>query len=309
MIKKFKNLIQKEFVSLFATPAFLLQALFLFLPLLGILIASFSSYAQTGDFLTGWTLKFYTDLITPTYFFVILNSFLLSFVTTTICLLVAYPVAYFLAMRASQKARATLIFLLILPSWTNFILQAYSWFFVLSKNSFLSKLLFNTGLFSTPPHMLNNFFSTVVGMVYCFLPFMVLPIFAVIEKMDKRLLEASADLGAGKFETFRKVILPLSMSGIYAGCLLVFVPSFGEFAIPTILGGGKKVYWGNVIVEKLLVSKDWSSGFAFAVIGVIALILFSLFIFLLRHTISAIFGYKRYVPKHIKAKETNWWGV
>src|SRR5439155_26465819 len=124
-----------------------------------------------------------------------------------------------------------------LPSWTSLIVQIYAWFFLLEKNGFISRTLQQLGIISPSFHLLNNYFSILLGMVSCYLPFMILPLYAVLEKMDKRYLEASADLGADRYETFKRVVFPLSLPGVYAGLLLVFIPSFGEFAIPTLLGG------------------------------------------------------------------------
>ena len=263
-----KKIFTDELPYLFACPALLWEFVFLFLPLVFLLVYSFLDYSaqdQTWSF----TLDCYRQVFNSLYFQVILNSILLALNTAVICLVIAYPVAYFLALRVSQKLRTFLLVTLILPSWTSLIVQIYAWFFLLEKNGFVTQMLYNLGILSKTTHLLNNYFAMLIGMVSCFLPFMILPIYAVLEKMDKILLESSADLGASRFETFRRVVAPLSLPGVYVGFLLVFIPSFGEFAIPNLLGGSKHVFWGNLIVDKFLKSRDWRSGAALACIGVL----------------------------------------
>jgi len=194
------------------------------------------------------------------------NSFQLAFETTVITALLAYPISYFLAFKA-KNLRIFYLVLLILPSWTSLILQIYAWFFLLKRGGMISQLFYWLGLTSQPLHMLNNHFAMLVGMVYCYLPFMALPIYAVLEKVDKNLIEASADLGASRLVTIKKVIFPLSLPGVVAGAFLVFIPAFGEFAIPELLGGSKKLFWGNIIVAKFLDYRDWPAGSAVTFVG------------------------------------------
>jgi len=269
----------EDFPFFFACPALLWQVLFLYLPILGILLFSFSPTFDMVSMIPRFTLVHYLEILNPIYFKIILNSFVLASLTGIICLLFAFPVAYFLAFTA-RRWRTVLLFALILPSWTNFIIQVYAWFFLLEQKGVFSRLLYLLGFAASPPQLLNTYFSTLVGMVYCFLPFMIFPIYAVLERMDKLLLEASADLGASHLHTLRKIIIPLSMPGIYAGFGLVFVSAFGEFAIPILLGGSKSVYWGNVIVDKFIISRNWASGFAFTVMGLIflGLLVFALYV-------------------------------
>ena len=270
-----KRLIQKEFPFLFACPALIWQIFFLYLPLAVLIFYSFTEKEKITLFIT-FTFSHYQAILSPLYFKVIFNSIVVATITASICLIISYPVAYFFAMKV-KRFKTLFLFSLILPSWTSFIVQVYAWFFLLQKKSFLSFTLQKLGIISKTTHLLNNFFSILVGMIYCFLPFMILPIYAVLEKMNKELLEASADLGANWFETFRRVIFPLSFPGVMVGFLLVFIPSFGEFAIPDLLGGGQKaVYWGTMIVEKFLMTKDWQSGSALTAVGI--LILFSSFL-------------------------------
>jgi len=258
----------RDLYFLFSCPALLWQGLFLYLPIAILMLYSLLEYSPTtGDVVISFDC--YRQIFNSVYFKVILNSCVIASSTAVLCLSVAYPVAFFLAMKVTKRWRTFFLVTLILPSWTSLIVQIYSWFFLLEKKGFLSRFLTSIGLISDSFHLLNNYFSILIGMVSCFLPFMILPIYATLEKMDKNLLEASADLGANRWETFKRVILPLSMPGVYAGLLLVFIPAFGEFAIPTLLGGAKTVFWGNLIVDKFLKSRDWRSGSALATIGVL----------------------------------------
>jgi spermidine/putrescine transport system permease protein len=273
-MKFFKRLFQKELPFILACPALLWQVFFLYLPLVVLIFYSFTYREPITQFLH-LTISHYSLIIQSLYFKVILNSIILATITTMLCLTIAYPVAYFISMKVKQH-KTILLFSLILPSWTSFIVQVYAWFFLLQKKGFISFALQKLGIISETTHLLNNYFSILIGMVYCFLPFMILPIYSTLEKMDRSLLEASADLGANSFETFKRVIIPLSLSGVVAGFLLVFIPSFGEFAIPDLLGGGQKnVFWGTLIVEKFLMTKDWQSGSALTVTGI--LFLFTIF--------------------------------
>jgi len=286
-VKFLQFIFKEELPFLFACPALLWQILFLYLPLLMLFFYSITVYSHVTNFIY-FTFSYYYQILDLTYLKIILNSVILAFSTALICLIIAYPVAYFLALKVSKKYRTFLLVSLILPSWTNLIVQIYAWFFLLGKNVFFSQLLYKIGLISEQTHLLNNYFSIMVGTVYCWIPFMILPIYAVLDRMDKSLLEASSDLGASRFETFRRIVFPLSFPGVLAGYLLVFIPVFGEFAIPVLLGGGKKIFWGNVIVEKFLLLRDWKAGSAFATMGVLLGALVILFIFFIYRIIKLI---------------------
>lgn len=277
-MKLLSRIISKELTLLFAAPALLWQVIFLYMPLVMLLCYSILDFSEEHQ-RTFVTLERYATIFNSLYFKVIVNSFVTAVATAFICFLIAYPVAYFLALKANKRYRTFLLISVILPSWTSLIVQIYAWFFMLERNGFFCQLLYKIGLLPRSVHLLNNYFAILVGMVSCFLPFMILPIYAVLERMDKSLLEASADLGANRYETFKRVILPLSLPGVYAGVLLVTIPSFGEFAIPTLLGGAKSVFWGNLIVDKFLRSRDWGSGAALANIGILFPALVILFIY------------------------------
>jgi spermidine/putrescine transport system permease protein len=254
-----RKIVAQQLPFLLSLPAFLLQSYFLLIPLLFIVVISLTSDVYSGQWI--FTFAQYRDLFSSMHMKVILNSAVLACITGGLCLLIGYPVAYYLAMRAGRMKHALLVFL-ILPSWTSFIIQVYSWFYLLQKHGLFSSFFHTIGLTHEPVSLLNNYSATVLGMVYCYLPFMVLPLYTVLEKMDKRLLEASADLGANASQTFTRIVLPLSQSGIRVGLALVMVPAFGEFAIPDLMGGVKDLYLGHLIMEKFLVFRDWHSGAA-----------------------------------------------
>ncbi|MBU4269789.1 ABC transporter permease [Candidatus Dependentiae bacterium] len=265
-MKFFKNFSVADLPFIFITPALIWQILFLYLPLSVLILNSFVEF----DNIIRLSFLAYKEIFNQLYFSVIFNSLFLAFSTAFITFLFAYPVAYFISLKV-KKYKSLFLFSLILPAWTSFIVQVYAWFFLLKKDGLFSIIFKFFGLFKDSTHLLNNYFAVQVGMAYCFLPFMIFPIYTVLEKMDKRLIEASHDLGANKFQTFMRVIFPISMPGVLTGFLLVLIPAFGEFAIPDLLGGGRKIYWGSIIVEKFLISRDWKSGAAITVFGVIAL--------------------------------------
>jgi len=257
-----KKFIKKELSFILACPALLWQIFFLYIPfviLFGYSIVAYFPATQA----TQLTLKFYEKIISAIYFKIILNSFIVATLTSVLCLIIAYPVAYFLVTRVHRKRlRTLLVFSLILPSWTSIIIQIYAWIYLFNKNSVLSMFFYWTGLFSESFNIVNSYYAILIGMVSIYLPFMILPIYAVLEKMDKKLLEASADLGAASYQTFKRVIFPMSFPGVVSGVILVFLSSFGEFTIPSLLGGAKKFFCGSLIVEKFLISRDIQTGAA-----------------------------------------------
>lgn len=272
-MKLLKQVMTYELPSLLGYPALLWQLFFLYFPLFILLGYSFVAYDHSLKTMS-LSLEQYRALCTSDYLQVILNSFVIASATSLLCLLLAYPMAYFLILKVNQKFRSFLIFSLIIPSWTSLIVQIYAWLFLLNKNGLLSQFFCKIGFLSPASSLLNNYFAILISMISVYLPFMILPIFSVLRKIDRTLLEASADLGANRFETFKRIILPLSLPGVYVGIVLVFLPAFGEFAIPALLGGSKIAFWGNLIVEKFLRSHDWASGAALALLGVFFLICF-----------------------------------
>ena len=254
-----RKILKKELPFLFVCPALLWQALFLYVPLFILFLHGIITYVPGVKFVI--TLEHYKQILQPFSLRILGDSFLLALQTSLLCLLIAYPLAYFLTFKV-KKYRTFFLLLVMLPSWTSWVVQIYAWFFLLKQDGIISQTLYYLGIFSQPTHLLNNHFSILVGMVYCYMPFMVLPIYAVLDKVDRRLLQASADLGASRWTTIKRVVIPMSISGVVAGLFLVFIPAFGEFAIPEFLGGSKKLFWGNVIVSKFLDYRDWQAGSA-----------------------------------------------
>ena len=203
---------------------------------------------------------------------------MLALSNAIICLLVAYPLAYFLTF-VGKRYKNVFLFLLIVPFWTNFLLHVYAWFFVLEKEGFLNNLLRSMGLINEPLQLLNTPFAIMVMMVYYYLPFMVLPLYSSLERMDVRLVEASLDLGATWNQTLRRVVLPLTKRGLKAGFFLVFIPSFGEFAIPELMGGDRQMFVGNVVSNYILGDETGSLGAAFTLVASIMLLLSAIFFY------------------------------
>lgn len=258
-------------------PAILWQMLFFYLPLALIAVTSFVKFTQAGTF-EGLTFEKISFFLRPLYLKVILSSFVLALSNAIICLLVAYPLAYFLTF-VGKRYKNVFLFLLIVPFWTNFLLHVYAWFFVLEKEGFLNNLLRSMGLINEPLQLLNTPFAIMVMMVYYYLPFMVLPLYSSLERMDVRLVEASLDLGATWNQTLRRVVLPLTKRGLKAGFFLVFIPSFGEFAIPELMGGDRQMFVGNVVSNYILGDETGSLGAAFTLVASIMLLLSAIFFY------------------------------
>lgn len=253
-----KKLLSSESAFFIGIPGFVWQLLFFYLPLVCILSFAVSSWK---DFFHFFTLP---------YLFIIIRSLGLAFITTLLCLAIGYPVAYFIAFNG-KRFKNFLLFLIIVPFWTNFLLHICAWFFVLDRNGFLNTVLLNAGVIHNPIIILNTFLATLIMMVYYYLPFMILPIYAILEKFDYRFIEASLDLGATWRQTMTRIILPLTVPALQAGIFLVFVPAFGEFIIPELMGGDTKMFVGTVISYYILGSTTVSLGAAFTVLSIIIL--------------------------------------
>lgn len=185
-----------------------------------------------------------------------LSSLKIATISTICALLIGYPIALFLS-QAKESTRNILLVAIVLPFWISLIIRVYSWNVILEDNGFLNKLLLSTNIIQSPIYFLNSQAAVIIGIIYCYLPFMVLPIFIVLEKIDKSFIEASLDLGCTPWSTFCKVILPLSLPGVITGCLLVFVPAVGEFVVPDLLGGNQIITIGKVIWNEFFYNKDW----------------------------------------------------
>ncbi len=256
---------QRIEIGAMLAPSVLLLAVFVLLPLCIVAAYSFALRDSYGAVLPGFTLQNYADLFQSVYLLVFVNSFELAASTTVLCLLIGYPVAYFIAFKAGRFAPALLILLLI-PLWINFLIRISAWVVLLGRGGLINQGMISTGLIDAPVGMLGTYGATLVGMVYAFLPLTVFPIYAALQPVDRRLIEAGADLGAGPAETFFRVTLPLSLPGVLAAALFVFVPSMGVFAIPVLLGGGKDIILGNLIVQLFLEFRNIPLGAAVSIL-------------------------------------------
>ncbi|TDK52391.1 ABC transporter permease [Antarcticimicrobium luteum] len=254
--------------ALLLTPAGLWYAALLLLPLAVVLIFSFGERSAIGGYAPGFTLEQYANL--PARFAAFRNTMTLAPLGTVASLLIAYPLAYFLAVRVSPKWKTMLLVLVIVPFWTSILIRSYAWIFLLGGKG-IPALLAQIGLDDV--RLLNTPFAVLVGIVYGYLPLMVFPIYVALEKLDKRLLEAAADLGTPPWRAFLQITLPLSMPGVLTGSMLVFILLMGEFLIPAILGGGKVFFVGNALVDLFLQSRNWAFGSAVAVALVVIMLI------------------------------------
>ncbi len=224
-----------------------------------------------------FSLDSYKRLFDPLYAQVMWNSLYMSGVATIICLLIGYPFAFMIA-KLPSKYRPILLFMVILPFWTNSLIRIYGMKIFLGVRGVLNNTLISLGIIDTPIRIINTEIAVIIGLVYILLPFMILPLYSAIEKLDGRLLEAAKDLGAGTVQRFVRIILPLTMPGIIAGCLLVLLPAMGMFYVADLLGGAKVLLVGNVIKSEFLVSRNWPFGSAIS-IGLTILMALLLYIY------------------------------
>jgi spermidine/putrescine ABC superfamily ATP binding cassette transporter, permease protein len=251
--------------SLLSTPYILWTILFTIVPLLIILIFSLSASSKIGNLSMDFTLDRYVQFFEPIYADVFFRSIKLSLYSTVFCLIIGYPVAYIIANK-KMKMRNFLILFIILPQWTNFLLRTYAWMSILKDNGPINAFLINIGLIKEPLTLLYTDGAVLMGMIYNFLPYMILPIYTVILKIDKAYVEAARDLGASGSTTFRKIILPLSMPGIVSGIIMVFMPAISTFVISDLLGGGHSMLMGNLIQNQFLAARNWQFGSAISMI-------------------------------------------
>lgn len=246
-------------------PSTVLMVVFLALPIAIVIGYSFAGRDAYGGVVPGFTLASYAELFRPLYIPILVNSLKLAFFNTLLCVLAAYPVAYFITFRAGRAAPLLLLAMLI-PFWIDFLIRISSWIVLLGRNGIINASLLGIGLIDEPLRMLGSYGAVLVGLLYAFLPSAVFPIYAALQPINRGLLEAARDLGAGPIETFLRITLPLSMPGIMAAILFVFVPSMGVFAIPVLLGGGKSIIIGNLIVQLFLEFRNIPLGSAVSVV-------------------------------------------
>lgn len=249
-----------------------MTALFL-LPLVLVFAVSFFSRSTFGGIELPLTIANYIRFFDPLYIKILWVSCSLAFVTTLCCLVLGYPFAYIIA-RTPARYRNILLLLIIVPFWTNSLIRTYAWIVLLRTEGVINTLLLQLGLIAKPLSLMYNETAVLIGLIYTMLPFMVLPLYASIEKLDRSLLEGAGDLGAKPWQTFGKVTLPLTAPGILAGSLLVFIPSLGLFFIPDLMGGSKTVLIGNLIKNQFLTARDWPFGSASSIILMALTLLF-----------------------------------
>jgi len=260
----------KDRTKYFAYPYQVWMIIFILFPCFLVLLYSITTKESNGLTTIQFTLENFKKFFAPLYMNILWDSIFLAAISTAICLLLGYPAAYIIS-KTHLSIRNTLLFLCILPMWMNMLLRTYAWMTILGNNGILNNLFEFFGL--PRVNMLYTRGATVMGMVYNFLPFMILPIYTALSKMDTGILEAADDLGANKYIKFRKVILPLSMPGVISGIVMVFMPAVSTFIIPQLLGGNKSMMVGNLIEKLFILNGDWNFGSAISIIMMIIILI------------------------------------
>jgi spermidine/putrescine transport system permease protein len=261
---------------LLISPANIYLFLLMILPLLLVVVLSFLSRGTYGDVVFIFNPSNYIRLLDPLYGKILIYSLVVGVETTVLCILIGYPLAYYIA-RAPARQRSLLLFLILVPFWTNFIIRIYAWIMILRAGGFLDDILQWAHITQRSLNLLYTPTAVTIGMIYEFLPFMILPLYSSLEKIEYSLLEAAADLGAPPWKVFLRVTLPLSIPGIIAGTILVFIPAMGMFVIPDLMGGAKTILIGNVIRNQFLTARDWPFGAASSMILMVLTMVFTLY--------------------------------
>ncbi len=258
--------------AVFAGPGLLYVTLFMTVPLL--IIASYTvlTRGRFGGVEPTFTLDNFAKALEPIYLSVLGNSLLIAGVTTVLALMLGYPAAYAIA-QLPRRWRTVALVLVVLPFWSNFLIRTYAWIVLLNSEGPINSLLVNLGVVGAPLDLLYNRGAVVVGLLYAYLPLMILPVYASIERLDPELREAARNLGASRARTFLDVTLPLTLPGTMIGAIFVFVPSMGNFIVPELLGGGKTVMVGNLIRDQFLTARNWPFGAVLALSVVAFLII------------------------------------
>lgn len=261
--------------ALFLAPAAAVQVTLLAVPLAIVAVYSFLTRGAYGGAGLPWTLENYRRLFDPLYGTILLRSFLLAAAATVICLLLAFPLALFISRAGRRKS--ILLQLVILPFWTSFLIRTYAWIFLLRDSGLFNSALLAMGVIQEPLPLLYNNGAVILGLVYGYLPFAVLPLYATLERMDRSLVEAAADLGASPWQSLTRVILPLSAPGVRAAAVLVFIPCLGAYLTPDLMGGGKTIMAGNLVQNQFTTARDWPFGAA-AALTLMALVMILLIV-------------------------------
>jgi spermidine/putrescine transport system permease protein len=256
--------------QIFLLPSAVVMIGLFFVPLVIVLFYSLLSRGAYGGVMLPFTLEAYGRVFDPLYLTIAFRSFWIAAVSTLLCLVLGFPLALYIA-RYSQR-KTLLLNLVMLPFWTSFLIRIYAWMFLLRDTGLINTLLLSTHIISAPLPLLFNTPAVILGLVYGYLPFTVLPLYATIEKLDPAWLDAAADLGANPLVATWKIIIPLSRPGIVAGTLLVFIPCLGAYLAPDLMGGGKTVMIGNLVQNQFTASRDWPFGAALSLLLMLAVL-------------------------------------
>lgn len=252
-------------------PALLWMVVFFVIPLLFIAVVSFSTRGAFGNIVYKFTLSNYSKLLNPLYLNIFFKSILIAIYTTVLCLLLGYPFAFIIA-NVNKKFKPLLLLFIILPFWTNSLVRTYAMILLLRTEGIINTVLLHLHIIKIPLNLMYNNTAVMIGMLYMMFPFMVLPLYTSIEKLDKRVLDAASDLGAKPIYKFLKITLPLTKGGIVSGSILVFIPTLGLFFVTDLMGGSKVILMSNLIKNQFLTARDWPFGSAISVILIIVML-------------------------------------
>lgn len=252
------------FRFIFTAPVIIYSILLILIPLIYVFVLSFFKSDYYGGIIYSFNLNNYLEILDITYIRIFIKSISIGILTTFICLLISYPFAIFLKDK-SENTQNLLIKMVMIPFLTNSLIRTYGWITLLRKNGIINAGLIGLGIIDNPLNLMYNNLGILIGMVYTLLPFMILPLYSAVSKVDKNLIEAARDLGATKKDIFTKIYLPLTLSGAFNGSIMVFVPAIGYFFIADILGGGKSMIIGNLIKNQFLTARNWPFGAAISI--------------------------------------------
>jgi len=274
--KKSRNPITKYLTSALKylttiMPALLWMVIFFVIPLIFIVVVSFSTRGDVGNIVYKFTFSNYIKLLNPLYINIFIKSILIAIYTTILCLIIGYPFAFIIAT-SPKKYKPIFLLLIILPFWTNSLVRTYSMIVLLRTEGIINTLLLHLHIINAPLNLMYNNTAVMIGMLYMMFPFMVLPLYTSLEKLDKRILDAASDLGAGPVNKFLKITLPLTKGGIISGCILVFIPTLGLFFVTDLMGGSKVILMSNLIKNQFLTARDWPFGSAISVVLIIIML-------------------------------------
>ncbi|MFL0196347.1 ABC transporter permease [Clostridium sp. WILCCON 0269] len=273
---EYKNVDKKHAFSVekafFIGPISIWMIIFMAVPILYIVFISFLQRGVNGGIDFTFSLDNYKRIVSPLYFKIFFDSLYIAFITTLCALILGYPFAYFVA-KIPKRLRIFTVMLVIIPFWTNSLIRTYAWMVLMSTGGIINNLFIKFGVIKQPLKMLYTYGAVLIGMIYTLFPFMVLPLYTSIEKIEEIYIDAAKDLGASSLKAFLTITLPLSMPGIISGCILVFMPSLGLFYICDLMGGSKVMLIGNLIRNQFLSSRDWPFGAAISIFMIIATLL------------------------------------